>query len=153
MVTSSLFRSQYKGGDGIWRDTRYNRNYAFNFLIGKEWQTGKTQKNVLGLNARFSFQGGDHYTPVNPVASEKAQETVFFESRAFSEQFSPAFTCHFTASYKINKARSAHEIALKVINATGYEEFTGFQYNHRTHRVDEGREALILPNLSYKIEF
>ena len=153
MVTTSLFHSQYKGGDGIWRDTRYNRNYAFNFLFGKEWQVGKSQKNVLGLNARLSYQGGDHYTPVNPLASDKAQEPVYFESMAFSEQFSPALTCHFTASYKINKAKSSHEISLKVINATSYEEFTGFQYNHRTHQVDEGREALMLPNLSYRIEF
>jgi hypothetical protein len=153
MVTASLFRSKYRGGDGQWRDTRYNRNYAFNILIGKEWQIENRQKKVLGLNARFSYQGGDHYTPVNQLASEKAQEPIFFESRAFSEQFSPAFICHFTASYKINKAKSAHEIALKIINATGYEEFTGFNYNHLTHRIDVGKEALMLPNLSYKIEF
>jgi hypothetical protein len=34
MLTASLFNSKYKGGDNVWRDTRYNRNYAFNFLIG-----------------------------------------------------------------------------------------------------------------------
>ena len=153
MVTSSLFRSLYKGGDGIWRDTRYNRNYSFNFLFGKEWQIGKGQKNVLGINARFSYQGGDHYTPLNLQASEIAKEPLFLESKAFSSQFPPAFTCHFTASYKINKSKSVHEIAIKILNATGYEEFTGFQYNLRTHHVDERREALMLPNLSYKIEF
>ncbi len=34
-----------------------------------------------------------------------------------------------------------------------YEEFTGFQFNYATQKVDERREALFIPNLSYKIEF
>jgi hypothetical protein len=53
MITASLFNSQYKGGDNVWRDTRYNRNFALNFLIGKEWQMGKNKQNILGLNARL----------------------------------------------------------------------------------------------------
>jgi hypothetical protein len=153
MLTGSVFNSRYKGGDAIWRNTRYNRNFAFNFLIGKEWQTGGSKQNVLGLNARICYQGGDHYSPINIPGSTSMQEVVFDETRAFSKQFSPAFTGHFTASYRINKAKSTHEIALKIMNATNYKEFTGFQYNHQTTNIDEGREALMFPNLSYKIEF
>lgn len=153
MITASLFNSQYKGGDNIWRDTRYNRNYAFNVLIGKEWQTGKNKQNVLGLNARFSFQGGNHYSPINNTQSSINQEVVFDETKAFSKQVSPAFTSHFTASYKINKKKSAQEIAFKIINATQYKEFMGFQYNYQTQKVDEHREAIFIPNLSWKIEF
>lgn len=153
MITASLFNSQYKGGDNIWRDTRYNRNYAFNVLIGKEWQTGKNKQNVLGLNARFSFQGGNHYSPINNTQSSINQEVVFDETNAFSKQVSPAFTSHFTASYKINKKKSAQEIAFKIINATQYKEFMGFQYNYQTQKVDEHREAIFIPNLSWKIEF
>jgi hypothetical protein len=153
MITGSVFNSQYKGGDNIWRNTRYNRNFTFNFLIGKEWQMGRNKQNVLGLNARLSYQGGDHYSPINTIESQAAQVAVFEESRAFSKQFSPAFTGYFTASYKINKKKSAHEIALKIINITNYKEFTGFQYNYQAQRIDERREALMLPNLSYKIEF
>jgi hypothetical protein len=153
MITASVFNSRYKGGDNIWRDTRYNRNFTFNFLIGKEWQVGKNKQNVLGLNARVSYQGGDHYSPVNAVASAATQDAVFDETKAFSKQFAPAFTSHFTASYKINKKNSAREIAFKIINATMYKEFSGFEYNYQTHTVDERREALFIPNLSYKIEF
>ncbi len=35
MFTASLFDSKYKAGDRQWRNTRYNRNYAFNLLGGK----------------------------------------------------------------------------------------------------------------------
>ena len=153
MFTGSVFSSRYKGGDNIWRSTRYNRNFTFNCLLGKEWQTGKFKQNSLGINARICYQGGDHYSPVNAPASLAAHDAVFDETLAFSKQFSPSFTSHFTASYKINKRKSSHEIALKIINATMYEEFTGFQFNYATQKVDERREALFIPNLSYKIEF
>lgn len=153
MITAALFNSQYKGGDNIWRNTRYNRKFAFNFLIGKEWQMGHKGQNALGLNVRLSYQGGNHYSPINNSQSTIQQEVVFDETKAFSRQVSPAFTSHFTVSYKINKKQSAQEIALKIINATQYKEFMGFQYNYQTLQVDEQREAIFIPNLSWKIEF
>jgi hypothetical protein len=153
IFTASLFNSQYKGGDNIWRNTRYNRNYAFNFLIGKEWQMGKNKQNVLGLNTRLSYQGGDRYSPINNIQSTINQEVVFDETRAFSQQVSPAFTSHFTASYKRNKNKSAQEIAFKIINVTQFKEFFDFQYNYQTQKVDERREAIFIPNLSWKVEF
>jgi len=153
MLTASLFNSKYKGGDEVWHHTRYNRNYAFNFLIGKEWVTGKNKQNVLGLNMRLSYQGGERYSPINSQISHQFQDAIFDETNAFSNKLSPAFTSHFTASYRINKMKSSHEIAFKVINATMYKEFLDFQYNYHTDKVDEYREALFVPNLSYKIEF
>ena len=153
MLTASLFNSKYRDGNGIWHNTRYNRNYAFNFLIGKEWNVGRNDKNVLGLNARLSYQGGERHSPIDLQESQQRQDAIFDESYAFSKQLSPAFTSHFTTSYKINKMNSSHEIAFKVLNASMHKEFMGFDYNYQTKAVDEIREALFIPNLSYKIEF
>lgn len=153
MLTASLFKSQYKGGDGVLRDTRYDRNYVLNFLIGKEWMLGSENQNILGLNIQLSYQGGDRYSPINFSESLDVREAVFDEHKAFSRQFAPVFTCHFAASYKINMLGKTHEIAIKMINATMYEEFTGFHYNRHTNTVDERREPLFFPYLSYKIEF
>jgi hypothetical protein len=153
MATVSLFNSQYQGGDNVWRDTRYNRNFALNFLIGKEWLLGKNQDKILGLNARVSYQGGDHYSPINTTQSLAVQDVVFDETKAFSLQYSPAFTSHFTASYILNKKKTTHEFALKIINLTQYKEYLGFRYNYQTQTVDINREATFIPNISYKIEF
>jgi hypothetical protein len=152
-ATVSLFNSQYQGGDNVWRDTRYNRNIALNLLIGKEWMLGKKQNQILSLNTRLSFQGGDHYTPINTTQSIADKDVVFDETKAFSQQYSPAFTSHFTASYKLNKKKTAHEFALKIINLTQYKEYLGFRYNYHTQTVDTDREATFIPNISYKIEF
>lgn len=153
LLTASVFDSRYRGGDGHWYHTRYNRHFAFNGLVGKEWTLGKNKQNILGLNLRVSYQGGDRYTEADQVATQAAQETVLVRTEAFNKQYAPALTCHFTASYKINKTHSAREIALKIINATMYQEYTGYAYNERTGRADLLREGIFIPNLSYRIEF
>jgi len=153
MATASLFNSEYQGDDQIWRDTRYNRNYAFNFLAGKEWLLGKYKNKILSANGRVSYQGGDHYSPINTAASIASQSVVFDETKAFSQQFPSGFTSHLTVSYKLNRQKTAHEFALKVINLTQYKEYLGFRYNYQTQLVDTEREAIFIPNISYKIEF
>lgn len=153
MVTGSLFNSRYKGGDGVWRDTRFNRSYLFNFLIGKEWMMGRSKQNIFSANVRFSYQGGDRYSPINYAESLTKKEVVYDERNAFSKQLDPSFVGHFTVSYTINRKRAAHEFAIKIINFTGYEDYYGHSYNFKTHTLDEERGAMIIPNISYKIQF
>lgn len=152
-ITASLFNSEYQGGDKIWRNTRFNRNYLFNFLVGKEWAWGKSKQKTFGANIRFSYQGGDRYSPINAIASTKKQAVVFDETRAFSNQLTPSFITHFTLVYRVNKPKSTRELALKILNAGQFNEFYDFQYNYKSQSVHEHREAILIPNLSYKIEF
>lgn len=153
LFTSSIFNSQYRGGDGILRNTRFNRNYLFNLLGGKEWQTGRSRQNTFSVNLRLVYQGGDRYTPISETASQITQSVVQDENRAFSNQLSPSLLTHFTTSYRINKKNTSKEIALKFLNATMYQEFFGFRYNLMDKKVEEYRQPIIIPNLSYKIEF
>ncbi|MCU0467241.1 MAG: TonB-dependent receptor [Arcicella sp.] len=152
-TTVSIFNSEYRGGDNIWRNTRFNRNYVLNFLVGKEWTFGKSNQKSFGINTRFSHQGGDRYSPIDTGASNNSQTVVFDETRAFSNQLSPSFTTHLTFVYRINKLKSTRELALKILNAGRFNEFYDFQYNYKTQSVVEHREAIVIPNLSYKIEF
>lgn len=66
LLTGSLFHSEYKGGDGIWRDTRFNRGYTFVLLGGKEWEfRGENRVRFLSINGRINFMGGLRITPVD----------------------------------------------------------------------------------------
>ncbi|MDD2793506.1 MAG: TonB-dependent receptor [Sediminibacterium sp.] len=153
MLTGSFFKSEYKGGDGVWRNTRYNRNYVFNFLTGKEWQVGKSNQNTLSINVRATYQGGNRYSPINNAASNYSKEVVFDETKAFSMQFDPALNVHFTASYRINKRKNSREIALKIVNLTRQPDYNGFKYNLISNKIDLDNPSSIIPNLTYKIEF
>lgn len=153
LFTASVFNSEYKGGDDVWRSTRFNKNFVFNFLIGKEWQVGKNKQNVFSLNTRVSYQGGNHYSPVNVAASDLAKDVVYDESNSFKMQAQSSLNIHFTASYKVNKAHSSRELALKILNVTGQPDFNGFKYNMINNTIDKDLASVIIPNLSYKIEF
>jgi len=155
MFTGSLFSSRYKGGDNVWRDTRYNRNFLVNFLIGKEWMVGRTKQNMFSVNINLAYQGGVRYSPVDEQATlaRPGKEVQYDESRAFSKQLPPAFIAHFTVSYRINRKHIAHEFAIKMLNATFYDEYMGHSYNYKTHGIDKIYEGINVPNISYKIMF
>ncbi|MDR0604943.1 MAG: carboxypeptidase-like regulatory domain-containing protein [Bacteroidales bacterium] len=153
LLTASFFESLYKGGDGVWRDTRLNRNFLINVLGGKEWKLGRQKQNILGVNLRMSLQGGDRYIPIDEEASKISQSLVYDNSRAYQAQLSPAFISHFTLSYKINKKSLAHEFAVKIINANGYKEFSGYYYDYRTNEPVMYKSAIVIPNIYYRVEF
>lgn len=50
MLNGSFFRSRYKGGDGVWRHSAFDRNYIVNLLCGKEWMLGAKRNNMLSVN-------------------------------------------------------------------------------------------------------
>jgi hypothetical protein len=153
MLTGSLFNARYKTGGKQWFNTRYNRNFAFNLLGGKEWMLGKSRQNVLGMNGRITYQGGDRYSPVDEKASALQEDAVYDETRPYSRQLPAALIGHLTLSYKINKGNRFHEFAIKILNITGYRDYYGHRYNFKTGKVDEEREAVMIPNISYRIEF
>lgn len=153
LLTASLFDSRYKGGDGIWRDTRYNQNFVVNLLGGKEWALGEHDQNLFGVNAKLTYMGGRQHTPIDQDLSRTAQDVVYVEDRAFTLQDPGALFLHLTTSLRLNGKGHASVIALSIINATGVKEFQGDRYNYRENSVEPLEEALIIPNISYKLEF
>ncbi len=155
MITASLFDSKYCGGDGVWHDTRYNRRYIVNGLIGKEWMLGRNKQNVLSTNLKLTLQGGERYSPIDEAATMNDPDKVvqYDETQAFSRQLSPMFLVNYSVSYKINKKKISHEFAIQGVNATGYKEFYGHVYNTKTSTIEPYRSETVLTNVSYKIQF
>ena len=52
LVTATLFNSSYKTKTGEWYDTKYNGNYQFNILGGKEFVL-KDKNKKIGLNGKI----------------------------------------------------------------------------------------------------
>ncbi|WP_291724534.1 TonB-dependent receptor [Bernardetia sp.] len=153
LFTLSLFNSTYQGGDKVWRDTRFNQQFLGNLLVGKEWNVGKNNNNVLGLSVRIAYQGGQRIMPVDFDTSINNQKIIEDESRAFEEQKPNPFLTHLSLNYQKNKKKHRSIWSLQVLNALGAEEFYGYEYNFRTNTVDKSRQTLVIPNIAYKIEF
>jgi len=153
LFTASIFDSKYKGGDGIERNGLYNKHFIFNFLGGKEWKTGKLKSNILGVNSRFTYMGGDRLTPLLESETIQKSEIVYDYSRAYSEKEKNAAILSFSVTYRINKSRHAGIWAFHLINALGNKEFRGYEINEKTGLPEKKFDRIMVPNLSYKIEF
>ena len=155
LVTASVFDAKYKGGDGVWHNTRFNRRFILNTLIGKEWMVGSKRQNILSANAKFTLQGGERYSPLDHAASlaHPDKEAQYDETRAYSEQYPVMFIANFTVSYKINRKKVAHEFAIKALNVTGTEEYYGYHYNLKSGVMERNGNSIPISNISYKLEF
>ena len=154
VLTGTLFDSQYRGGDGLWRPTRFDRRAVTTLLAGREWTfEGMRTTRQLGLNGRVNVMGGRRYSPVDEAASRGADEVVYDESRAFSLREPLVVYGDATVEYRINYSRSALILSLQVMNVTGHAEFYGHRYNLRENLVDEERETIIVPNFNVAFQW
>ena len=153
MITGSLFSSKYKGGDGIWRNTRLNKGYTINLLGGKEWMVGRSKQNVFSLNGRLFFQGGGRYTPMDEARSLQEHDIVFDESKTYSERFKPAMNGDISISFRMNKKRISHEFSLKILNLGMKTGMHFYQYNEKENKIERKDGIGLIPNFSYKIFF
>jgi len=154
MITASIFNSSYVGGDDIIRDSRFNKNYVFNVLAGKEWKVGHGHKNnSIGVNGKFSINGGDRVTPVDEEATYMTREVVYDDSRAFEDQNPTTLYAHFTINYRKNKPKHASIWSFQILNAFGAPEYFGYRYNYKDDSIDRDEQTIVIPNISYKIVF
>lgn len=149
LITASIFQSKYEGGDGIERNSRYARDYVVNALFGKEWHTRKN--NMFGLNARLTLMGGDRITPVLKEESLNEKRIILDETKAFEDQMNGSNALDITLTYRINNPMTAHIFALQVKNI--FCNKYSYDYKYKTNSIVENKEAVVIPNISYKFEF
>ena len=152
LLTGSLFKSEYMGGDNVWRNTRMDQRFITNGLIGKEWVFGKRRHKIFSANVRLTYQGGCRYTPFHNEDSQHNQGITEDETQAYSLRLPNSFTTDITLRYRINKKRIAHEFSFMILNANGFKQ-TGYAYNIITNAVEKKRYAPIVPSISWKIYF
>ena len=152
LLAGSVFSSRYKADDGIWRNTRYNRNFVANALVGREF-TFQNNRKVLGVNTRFNVVGGERVTPIHEEKSEERQLVFFDESQAFSNQLATTVYGHLSVTYRINRAGHSSIWAFQVKNFLGQAMPEGYNYNYKSRRVELDKSVIVIPALSYKIEF
>jgi len=153
MFTASLFDSKYKAKDGNTYNSRYNANYRFTLLGGKEYEVGKDGKNRLGINLKGIWSGGNRYTPIDLAVSRISGEEETIQGKEFSESVPDYWRIDLTSSYRINRKKVAHIISLQVQNVTNRENIFGYNYNENTELIEEEFQFGLLPILKYRLEF
>lgn len=153
LATASLYESLYRGADDMLRDTRFNGNFIFNALGGKEWHVGKNGKNTIALNGRFIWSGGKREAPILIPDSQSEGYTVYDFDRNFEHLLTNYYRIDFGFSYRKNKEKSAQILAINVQNVTAVENEFSRYYSPEASRVVTETQLSFFPNLSYKWEF
>lgn len=155
LITATLFDSRYKGGDGVWHNTKFNRNYILNASGGKEWIFGKRKNKILSANLRLTLQGGDRYSPLDVEATmnDPDKEAKYNERKAYSKQLGAMLLLNYTLSYRVNNKKRSYEWGIVGLNATSAKEFYGHRYNFKTGAIEKDRDSSSISNLYYKLEF
>jgi hypothetical protein len=151
MFTGTVFDSKYKGGDGVERNTSFNRGFVFNLLGGKEWQV--RANNILGLNGKIAWMGGNRFTPPDQEQSAINEMVVLDDLRAFEWQESNKLFLDIAFSYRVNKNNKAHIFCLQAKNALMQSEMFGWAYDFEQHKAVEHGITMVYPYFSYKLEF
>jgi hypothetical protein len=160
LVNGSLFDSKYKSLENVWRNTRYNNNYAINILGGKEFKNiGKKDNQSLALNTKFFIEGGQRYIPVirdaqGNVAVDPENDIYFDFTKAYNDKLDNIFLMNFSASYKFNQTRATHEIFLDLMNLTNSQARTAEYYDEsKPDKVAYTTQFHFFPNLMYRVYF
>jgi hypothetical protein len=151
LFTASVFSSKYKGGDDIERNGRYNSNFAFNLLAGKEFYT--KSHNVWGVNLKASYNGGEYYIPVDLQQSTTENREVLDYTQIYTQNLKPFLYLDFTVNYRVNYTKTSLVFMAQAKNIFNYKTVLGYSYNSYSKTIDEQSELGFIPMLSVKYEF
>ena len=125
--------------------------FLVHILFGKEFNLRNNK--LLGLNGRFSYIGGDRISPVLMAESIQDKTVYYDETKEFEIQAPATRYLDLTFTYRINKERHSSVWALQIKNVLGARNYDGYSYFYKTRTIENKGYVVILPFLSYKIEF
>ncbi len=152
-ATASVYQSKYTAADGIERNTRFNGNFTGNLIAGKEFKVGRSKNNLLGVNTRVIYAGGNRKIPIDLARSMAEDRTVLDFPRAYEQRLPDYARLDVGVSFRRNKARLSSVVALNIQNVTARYNVYGEYFNTQLDKVDTYEQLGFLPNLSYRVEF
>ncbi len=151
LITSSIYKSTYKGGDNIWRSTAFNGGYSLSTLGGYEFTIHK--KNTLNINVKLAWLGGRPYSPIDTLASQLFGDTRFQEANAYTLKFPNYFRPDVKIGYRLNAKKYSQEFSLNIDNIINNQNVQSIEYDKLRNKVGYSYQVGIFPIVQYRIEF
>lgn len=152
LVGASYYESKYALTDDVERDSRFNGNYTFSAIHGKEW-TKETKRRTIGLNTRVLYLGGMRQSPVLVESSQLAGETFYDFSNPYSQTLGDYFRLDLRLSFRKNKPGYTRTFAIDIQNLTNQQN-DAYQYYDRVKGKTMMKYHLgIIPLLVYRVDF
>lgn len=153
LATTSVYKSTYKGSNGILNHTSYDGGYVFNALAGYELELDKHKNHAISLDLKYTQAGGNRYTPIDLGQSQLAGFAVYIDSEAFSKRMRDYSRFDVKLSYKTNRKKTSHSLFVSVENILNTKNILRQNYNPDTQTVQTEYQFGRFPYGGYRIEF
>lgn len=151
LFSLSGFESNYKGSDGVRRNTAFNTKYIVNALAGKEFPL--THRLIFTVDTKISASGGRWYTPIDLDRSIIAMREIVDESQTFALQYPAFFRWDLKAGVRLNRSRLTHTVFLDFTNLSNRQNIFGRRYFRGTDRISTQYQLPLTPDFVYRIQF
>ena len=149
----SLLKSQYKGGDNVWRNTVFDIGYVYNILAGKEFHLDNDNRKVLSIDVKMTWSGGRRYIPIDEQASIAADEPKYDYAHAYDNHLKNYFRSDLKISYAVNRPKATHNFFIAADNVLNTQNVLEQYWDKYNKKVTNAYQLGIFPYLGYKIQF
>ncbi len=153
LLTTSFFKSNYETSNGEVYPTRYDKGFVVNLLAGKEFSWQRQYRNTFSINGRLTISGGQKVTPLNRELSEAARAVHYDWAQPYANQNPTDYYCDLTVSWRKDKKRTASVLSVQVKNILGNPTEYNWTYNYQQQKLEKQSVVVVVPNISYRIEF
>lgn len=155
LITGALYNSEYRGGDGVWRNTEFNQNFSYNLLAGKEYELKpkENKKRFLSLNANLRHSGGTWQNRVDTVQSALFGWTQYDFDNPYSERQPDLVNFDFTLSLKNIRKKMTGEFSVQIKNLFNNRTVISQEWDDEAGEIKLIKDYGVIPVIGYKVWF
>ena len=152
LLTTSLFSAEYKGSDGVWRNSAFNNNYVINALAG--YEIPFNDRMSLDLNIRFNTAGGKRMLDVNEEKTNAAGFLVYNDENAYKKQFDAYLRLDFKVGFFWNTAKGfSQQWSVDLQNVTNRRNIFSQRYDIKSQSAKTTLLRGLFPVFTYRALF
>ncbi len=158
LCNATLMTVQYRGMDGVWRQSRWNVGHIVNLTAGKEWtlesDPADARTRTFGVNGRLTWVGGQRTAPVDIAASAAAQATRYDLSKGYPLRLPDFLRLDLRIYWRRHLAQRRNSLlAFDLQNATFRQNIAYLYYDPLQQRILSKAQLSLVPNISWRLEW
>jgi hypothetical protein len=147
LLTAAYFRSEYAGGDDVWRDRVFDNRVVLSA------EGGYKPNSSWEFSARWIYAGGPPYTPLDLEQSSALNRGVLDGSRINGARYPDYHSLNVRFDRRFNFSGSNMIVYLSVWNAYNRKNVANYYWNEVEGRQDRSYQWSALPIFGVEYEF
>ena len=147
LLSASYFRSQYKGGDNVWRDRVFDNRLVLSA------EGGYKPSNTWELSARWIYAGGPPYTPFDVASSTAMHRGVLDRNQINGARYPDYHSLNIRVDKRFHFSGSNLIVYLSVWNAYNRKNVASYYWDEIGNVQDVSYQWSALPIFGLEYEF